>query len=334
MGNAFQYVPEAELYDVARSAPSCVAYLFRNKIRTVRLGNTYLKKKFALEDELSTLVAEVRAAGGKGYPSSWADVYKRVFPIERAPHPIRAIFANKRIRGAWEEARITGQLIGSWRVYDIRSAYASAALRGLPDSKTFRLSEKIEPGGFYVASWESATAPAPAFFQRGRSSLCTAQEVERYDLRGVVVHRGVTFDRLRFDVGSNLERIRRSFTHYKKIFRGYWSAFGQTSTLENQVLRKGKIVKTWQVPMKAKDPVLPAFIQAYTRLRVQEHAAAACHIFNDAVTVPYEIEEGPNDGDWALKQNLVAPITVSGAGNLHDNATYRRAAGTPLMKRG
>lgn len=307
---SYTYKDGTELVAVARALPRCMVWSYRGTIRTVREGNTYHKARFASAEETAQLMEDYRRAGGRGAPSSWGDVFHRFF---RSPRPHAGILheLRGRVSAGWQEARKSGQLAGPWWTYDIISAYAAAALKGLPKLHTGSPSKRVQRNGIYKIRFREATAPHPPNLRSG--ALMSWEEVERYGLTGVEVEGGVVF-RHTTSVASELKMIREGFAGWKKIYRAFWGAWISNAPITCEVWEGGKPVKSWESTRPLYNPAWAQFITSSIRLRVQEHAARAAHIFVDSVMVNYDLPgQGTDIGQWKVAGYFNRPV-ILGAG--------------------
>ncbi len=314
MSYTYTYRQPTELPDIARKLERCMVWSYRGAIRTVREGNHYHKTRFANEAEQGQALDDFRRAGGRGAPSSWGDIFHRFFKSPR-PHPGILHDLRGRVSAGWQEARKTGPLDGAWWTYDIVSAYAWAASRGLPRLRSGYPSTGIRRGGIYKIRFKEATAPHPPNLRSG--ALMTASEINAYGLTGVEVESGVVFRHWN-SIEPDLDRIRHNFTHWKKIFRAFWGAWIANSPTTCEIWERGKPIKSWESTRPLYNPAWAQTITSAIRLRVQEHARHAAHIFVDSVMVNYDM---PNQGDelgkWRVAKWIEKPV-IFGAGRWGD----------------
>lgn len=304
------------------------AWTYSGALRTVRRGREYFKVEFASQSELECLSAEFKAAGGKGLPSSWGDVYHRLYQSPYVPKSV-AFDLRGRVPGGWQEARHKGRILGTWRVYDLKSAYRWAAGLPLPWIRSGEPSERVEGRGIYRLTFTEAGAPTPPTIHPGQVCMLTGDEIASYDLRGVEIISGVNFTRT-CSIEKNFTEIERRFTLHKKIFRSFWGAWLATRPVTVQMLERGRVVKLWKAAKPTYNAAWAAFITGRVRRRVSEYAKDAAHIFVDSIMLPYEIREGGSAGDWALQRTINAP-TIEGAGRYRDDADYIKNSGRPRI---
>lgn len=311
---------------IPRQQAESQAWAFHGVRRSIRVGADFFKSRFVRpQTQEPSFLDECRRAGINGYPSSYGDVYHRLFkhsrPCGSVQHDLDA-----HVDGGWQQARMTGWLPGIWYVYDLVSAYASAALQGLPAVRSARPSYRVEKGGMYVARFLKAGVPAiPTNLRPGRWALLSTEEIERYDLRGVEVRSGCVFRRTE-SIEGNLDAIRRGFRDWKSIFRSFWGAWASAAPVECSILRYGQPIKTWEVRRPSFNPVWAHTILARVKMRVAEHAPDAAHVYVDSVMLPHRIREGSEVGDWRLVRTLRDPV-VYGAGNYCEAGSAIKHAG-------
>jgi hypothetical protein len=331
MTYTYTYRHPTELSEVARTLDRCMVWSYRGAIRTVREGNHYHKTRFANEEDQNRTLDEFKAAGGRGAPSSWGDIFHRFFRSPR-PHPGILHDLRGRVSAGWQEARRTGPLEGAWWTYDIVSAYAWAASRGLPRLKSGHPCTTVKPGGIYKVRFKEATAPHPPNLRSG--ALMTAEEVEHYGLTGVDVESGVVF-RKHVSIARDLDGIRDRFSQWKKIFRAFWGAWIANSPTTCEIWERGRPVKGWESTRPLYNPAWAQTITSAIRIRVGEHAKRAAHIFVDSVMVDYDIPQGDDLGAWKVSRWIQKPV-IFGAGRYGDlgegKLQFIKHAGTRIAK--
>ena len=114
---------------------------FHSVPTTVALPNNRYAKSLrpftahTTEDAFLELVREY-SEFGVPRPSGYGDVFHERFFSPRVGWSVNAPFAPV-FAGGWQEALSPGAHIGTYRRYDMRSAYLWAATLGLPDTTTY-----------------------------------------------------------------------------------------------------------------------------------------------------------------------------------------------------
>lgn len=247
---------------------------------------------------------------GVRMPSSYSDVFMRMFRPPRLPWSVNAQFVEH-FAGPWEEAKERGLLPGFWRQYDLNRAYKWASAQGLPDTdsfeKTDRLSAKLP--GVYVARIANAYDGCPHPYNRDGWVMVSDEEIDAYNLTIAEVSGGVCWRRT-LDPGvcvSVMERL--SFGELvAKTFWGLWAA---RNPVQTYYPAKDKIVVGRSVFLN-----LPwaHFIVSKIKLRVHEVSGNACHVFCDSIITRDALPTSDDVGAWKLVQEFPEGVYVEGAG--------------------
>lgn len=324
------YVAPKALVSIPRLAATSQAWGFRGQRRSVRVGSDVHKRRFMRPNAEAVFLEECRAAGITETPSSYGQVYHSLFKHPRPCGSLQAAL-NESLPGGWQVAAKKGPQTGTWYVYDLKSAYAWAAMQGLPQVRSARPSYAIEPHGLYVATFRKAGIPLiPSHLKPGKFSILSTEEIERYDLQGVSVRSGAVFRRFE-SIDANLERIRRSFTDWKAIFRSFWGCWASNAPVECSMLAYGQPIKEWTVNRRTFNPVWAAYVLSRVKMRLADYAGEFCHAFVDSVILPRRIPTGTDIGDWKLVE-IVNGLTVYGCGNWvgnTDSGIVNKHAGIP-----
>ncbi len=323
-----KYVSNAEIHEASRSGKVQV-WVYNGVMRSLRQGNTILKSEFGPVGEMEEAVTLLRALGGKGWPSSYGDIYHRLFRSPVIPVSVSYNTAG-RVPAGWQQAPKRGPLQGSYRVYDIVSAYGWAGMQRLPWIRSAKPSDHVEPGGLYIITFTDSGAVRPPNMAPGHPVLASTEEIERYDLRGVQVQRGVRF-RSWCSLESNLEKVKDTFSFWKKIWRAYWGAWIASRPIVCQIMENGRVTKAWSAERPSINAPWAYYITAAVRQRIAEYAGEAAHIYVDSVMLPREIRTGSAPGDWALKETLTNPV-IFGAGRYADAGGMVKQSGVPKVK--
>lgn len=353
---------------VAPSAISRIAYAagrehcsrtwsFAGRDRSVMVGKRLFKGDFCFPGNMvPQFLDELEAAGYKDpRPSSWAWPFHQRVRTHGSKASELAIldqrYAKAQFPRAWQEALpgktlaerkdLRGQLVpGQWTLYDIRSAYAWAASRPLPDTAfavhVTRASRS--PGRYCIYLIDSpqfsARSIPPRFRTRhahstGALQWVTDEEMEELDIQSPEVVYGLEFPK-QLDLRPALDNIREQLpTFYKNVYRAFWGAWlGKTGPTET-ILKRGSAPSRREMPAFNYNPILAAWIMARVSLRIAPVAALAAHVQVDSVLVPVPISTGPEIGDWREVAKYDS-IFVEGTGRWGDASGLVKHAGTGL----
>jgi len=260
--------------------------------------------------KLTTGLLDKLESVGVEHPSSYSDCYHQLAPnVKRLKHSYNGMF-NWWSGGAWEEALKPGVYHGSWKRYDIRSAYRWASTLGLPDVATFRAWKRFrnphDVNGLWVAYIERRD-DLPNVFRRALGPVViSSEELRTYNLLADVVY-GVTWtDTLPANyIGETLDRL----PCVKDAGRAYWGRWIARDPLICKTANK-----TWKLQNRTANFIWGWLLVGRVRLRLWKQARYAVHVYVDEVLVPHDLPTGPNVGDWNLKETYPNGITVKRTG--------------------
>src|SRR5262245_221692 len=214
---------------------------FKDRPTTVALpGNRYAKSLASFhehqfnEPAFRELLREFNDHG-VDRPGGYADAFHdKYFKSPRIPWSVNAPFQDC-LAGGWQACLKPGVLRGTFRKYDMRSAYLWAASLGMPDTKTYTRSlkpwrkKKFQEGLFRVQLIEpTLTAPSP--FSHCTECIATSQEIEMYNLRISSVVDGVVWTGT-IDGAPIIDAIKK-VSFWKLAARAYWGRWGQVAKIQ------------------------------------------------------------------------------------------------------
>ena len=293
------YVDAIKLRSLVRTCPRY--WSFHSMPTTVALDSGRFAKSlngFADHMEEASFLELLREYGSFGVPrpSGYADVFHEQFKSPRVKWSTNAVLAPC-LAGGWQAALVPGVHKGTFRKYDIRSAYLWASTLGMPNSATYHRSKapwKKKDGIFRIRLLRKAV-DAPFPFNQAREVLATNLEIETYNLAIGEVIDGVTWDGL-IDPAPILSAIKTVST-WKQAARAYWGRWGQSQKITCH--SKGK---TWELPNISLNVPWAHIIISRVRMRLWEFSSHALHVFIDSVITPEQLPTGNELGDWRLEK--------------------------------
>lgn len=260
-------------------------------------------------------------------PSSYADVFHEKYRTPRVNWSVNALLAPA-MAGGWQAAIVPGIHYGTYRKYDMRSAYLWAATLGMPDTRTFRRSKQPWLGkydGIYRIKLVAPVPSAPFPFNYASECLATNREIEAYGLPIGEVIDGVTWKNL-IEPDEILKAINAVST-WKMAGRCYWGRWAQL-----QKVRCNTREKMWELPNMSLNIPWAHTIVSRVKMRLWDHAKRAVHVFVDSLITPDTIPTGNEFGDWRLEKIYEDGVIVRGPGQYGDVRAERleRMAGASL----
>ena len=306
---------------------------FHSVPTTVALsGNRYAKSLKAFsshtdEDSFRELLREY-AEYGCPRPSGYADVFHESFKSPRVSWSVNAMLAPV-MAGGWQSALSVGRHLGTYRRYDMRSAYLWAATLGMPDTRTYTRS--LSPwnngghDGVYRVKLLHPTPNAPFPFDRATECLASNLEIETYDLPVSEIVDGVIWKRT-VDAKDIMDAITKVST-WKLAGRSYWGRWAQ---LTRVMCHSEK--KKWQLPNVTLNIPWAHMIVSRVKMRLWESTRNAVHVFVDSVITPETLKTGESIGDWRLEKTYEHGVIIRGPGQYGDVAAdnLEKMAGTAL----
>lgn len=240
-------------------------------------------------------------------PSSYSSVFHSVFRTARIPYSVNMQFAHS-FAGGWEQARQTGTLSGSWRKYDLNSAYLWASTLGLPRPSTFKYASKIaKRPGLYHIELAAQLDHLPYPYNTRRFVNATDDEINLYSLPIRRIIGGVTWeDSLPEDVVS---AVVSRFSFAKEVSKSYWGRWCSTETIRCTVG-----AKHWELPNPCLNLVWAHLLIGRVRARVWQEAASAAHVFVDSIITTDALKVGTGLGSWRLDAEYPDGVKVRHAG--------------------
>jgi len=263
-------------------------------------------------------------------PSSYADVFTKLFRPPMLLWSHNAPFVPH-FCGPWEEATKRGLLVGFYRQYDLNRAYRWAATQGLPDTATFRQTDRLcaKHPGFYVARLVGEREGVPHPYNREGWVMVTDAEIDEYSLDVAEVAAGLIYTRrLPGDICDRVMQRLSFIDDVAKCFWGMWAARHPIVTYFPGLDR--------HVPGRSIYMNLPwaHFIVSQIKMRVWEDSKHhLAHVFCDSVIVDKELPTTTAVGGWKLVTEFPNGVFVGGAGRYgHTADNLLKHAGTPNVK--
>lgn len=320
------YLYGADMVAAARAGEASRIVRYRGQVRSFQQsGGGWVKAldRFAYhhagrEDTWREFLGECKGLGVQ-MPSSYATVFRHLFPQPRIPWSINAALARY-TSGGWEEAREKGFLPGVFHQYDMNRAYRWAARQGLPDPKRFVYSDRIsaKTPGLYVIELrqETLNLTAPYPFNRPGWIAATDAEIEEYNLTPHAVRWGILW---RGTWGPDaVEKVLERVTFSDDMQKSFWGGWAAQDAAESYYPDKGTIVPGRPITLNL---VWAHFIISQVKRAVYEKARGAVHVFVDSIITPFEFPTSNEVGGWKKVTTFENGLFVGGAGRYGRTAT-------------
>lgn len=284
-----------------------MSWTYQGRLRSYRTPKSVVKSRVGFVGHMApeSLLALLDEAQSRGVtaPSSYSSLFHSLYRPPRVSGAVTWLLRDWYIPGPWQALLLPcGTYSGKWYRYDIRSAYLSAALNGLPDPTTYRWSEYPERGreGVYLMKWKAAPhAPAPYTWD-GQGVVSTA-DMERYGITGAI-YSGITWGQ-RLDTTRLVKDIRR-WSCWKHVARSYWGMWlGSAGLWTHLHDKRGRIVKSWTARPINVNQIWAHDILASVRGRVwaATRCVRAARVYVDSVIVDTPMTTGDDIGAWRLE---------------------------------
>lgn len=302
------------------------AWKYQQVLRSVQWGSGgVVKNRSSFVDhikpsDLAALLDEAESAGVKR-PSSYADLFHHCYSSPRLSGPVARAVQHFDVFGGWQQlTKPTGDYAGTWRRYDIRSAYLWAMTEGLPHPRSMRFSERIgRHAGVYVAEVLPQLA-APPPFRRGGRVIVTPEEIERYNLTVTKLDYGIEWT-YNVAVDPMLAAVMR-WSCWKQVGRSFWGRWGSNGKVNCVTFRGGEQSKAWELPNNTFNPIWAHLITSRIKARLYDvlRGHDTARVYVDSVVTTAELPTGNNIGDWKLEAEY------SGLAVRHLNRYYSLAS--------
>lgn len=308
-GGASGYTSASSLTMAWQNGQCAKVWRLGTRIMSAALGKEMGAGLWKVTDRLNTdepdaLLDALEAVGVK-HPSSFADCYHQMAPeVPRVRTTFNGMF-EWWPGGPWSEARLTGDHKGTWRRYDLVSAYRWAATLGLPDPTTYHAvtSWSSDVSGLYVCELLDARPDLPPIFRGHGPVVMSSEEIEGYGVR-VNILRGVQWssDYPR----TYVEHTLRKLPCAKESGRAYWGRW----IARDPLVCWERSGKEWEMRNVAANFVWGWLIVGRVRLKLWEASQGAAHVYVDEVVTPAELPTGDRLGDWHLKETYPNGVRV------------------------
>lgn len=234
-------------------------------------------------------------------PSGYGDLFHQTYWSPALSGAARRTLTFE-VPGAWQEMTVLpGKYLGTWRRYDIRSAYLWSMAQGLPNPKSFRWSEKFgrRDGLYCCRVAPHPTAPYP--YRVGGDLPVTRQEIDTYGLSVERIHYGVTWSNP-WDIDPMMKAV-TSWSCWKQVGRSFWGRYASLGKVQCETYKSGALNKAWELPNRFVNPVWAHLILGRVRLRLFDVARTmpTARVYVDSVVVSGELPTGDALGDWKLE---------------------------------
>lgn len=297
------YVP-GEMLARAVADGAGQAWRFLGEWRTVRVRRECLWKlarPWKSERHWAPAMAEARRLGLRP-PSSAASAVlawlRRSGVAQRAPATLR-YWDRAEVPGGWEAVRHRGLVIGPIYWYDLRSAYAWAASRPLPQVRAIRRDDDWSASrGLWILRSPWSGDPRP--YREMAWRVITWEERDWWSMRRPDVPViGLTWpDQSECSLADRFAALAAEAPAMWDLGRrGFWGGWASRWGPEQVSLRSGesrKLVNPYA------NPVWAALVTARVRLRCAEHWDACVQVYVDAIWCRRELPTGEAPGDWRL----------------------------------
>lgn len=282
------------------------------------------------ESELAPF-REACAAAGYGacpMPGSYAWPWQEM----HRPPPTNPTLQNRLLHArhsasaprAWNEGIKSGTQEGLYRVYDLNSAYAAAALRPLPNpQRVVYVSSGVDRRssarfGFYLVAgdveWRAGIVPSRLREDR-KAHWVTHEELECYDAHRVEVIEGCEWDD-EVDLRAPIEEIlfRFPLPMAKRVLRAFWGGWACGREISQFIVGGREAREIGALASRQFCPTWAAFVLS----RVSATCALAggpetVHVFTDSIMTKRTLQTGGGVGDWKLVHEIENPW-IGGAG--------------------
>lgn len=257
-------------------------------------------------------------------PSGYSDLFHQTYTSPRIGKTAKS-FLNWEVSGGWQHQSVAnGRHPGTWRKYDIRSAYLWSLTQGLPNPKGFAWVEHYgRKPALYLAELPPMGDSFPFPFSIGGLLLVTGEELEAYGISPIQVVGGIAYQPSTWDV-DRMRFLIESWPYWKQIGRSYWGRWASRGELDCATYKGGKLNKQWSLKNPFFNPIWAHLIVSRVRLRLWQtvRAIPTARVYVDSVVIQGELPTGESVGDWRLEEtycgldirglNWLASITAPG----------------------
>lgn len=221
---------------------------------------------------------------------------------------------------AWNEGVRSGVQRGTYRVYDLNSAYAAAAMRPLPDpQRVVYVTERSRCRfGFYLVAsgveWRGGIVPS-RLREDHAAHWVTHEELESYDAHRVEIIEGCEWDD-EIDLRAPIEEIlfRFPLPMAKRVLRAFWGGWACGREINQFIVGNREAREIGALSSRQFCPTWAAFVLS----RVAASCALAggpetAHVFTDSIMTTRTLATGGGVGDWKLVHEIENPW-IGGAG--------------------
>lgn len=279
-------------------------------------------------EEIWAHAQEARELTGARCPSGYAGAVRAaippsLFPIESRTHTAPYL---PLVRGAWQEALKVGTLRGAWRQYDLRSAYYSALLEGLPDPESYRCTRQLGTAGLYRVRIAAPVSGAPYPYSAETEVLATLEEISEYSLPVVEVIAGVRWTH-HFKTQPIADAC-DMFSYKSRTRRCFWGTWASSQS----VTCHARTGKSWTPLPPRPHPVWAHLIMSRVRMKVWRASARAAHVYVDSVITQDTLQTGDSPGTWQLVKEYPQGVVIGGTGRYANvgTLTWDKMAGVPV----
>lgn len=233
-------------------------------------------------------------------PSGYGDLFHQTCRFAPTRAAVRKLFPGG-VPGGWEQCIERGSIREPLFQYDIRSAYLSSLMEGLPDPDTFVTVKKIRgPGLYWVDSPAMPLLPYP-WNTPGRFPA-TEEEILAFPINPRSVSAGIAFAPNTQHIGQAVESI-RAWSCWKAVGRSFWGRWASIGKVECTTYDGEDRLKTHrEMGDHTRNPVWGAIITSRVRLRLYEVTwrQPVSRVYVDSVVTRQPIEEKDEIGGWKL----------------------------------
>lgn len=341
------YLPPDQLWAAAKGQRGKArVWLYNGRPTTVGIGKEFFRRRGAFKDlthdELGTLVENYRTRTGKPAtaPSSYSTVFYADHKNDKgAPHGVNSALRAK-VPGPWCEAQ--AGICRPAHLWDIRSAYFWAALRGLPNPKTYRPMTFGDDWKIALCKFvlHDVAGPFPPPLEAGvQVGILTREEREAYQADVYEIYQGFTWDGVERDYFADLfggladaygPKIE------KQIRRAYWGRWMASTPLECRMVNAdGSTAKSWFLKNREEDQIRAHIIQSRIRIRLYQalKKSRTYRVYVDSILTDTAnvFDEGTEPGDWGHVASWADGVRVVHASHYVNAKTGEILAGAPAM---
>ena len=241
---------------------------------------------------------------------------------------------ERKLSGAWHAALKVGKQTGTFKKYDINSAYLWSGMQGLPDTKTFLVTHNLERNAIYLADFifKDKICPYP-WARENRCELITTDDIDFYNVEITKIWYGIKWSNGVF-FNDAFEYLDHNFhkSVCKKIYRGYWGRWMSCCKVKNENIKDGEIKRTWYMRNILANVIWAYIIISRVKRRLYTYADKSLHLFVDSMIVPEEVEVLTGGGTGEFREVAeYKQLEIICPGRYKDSGVYKKQSGIKIL---